>query len=168
MPHHQHDHQVHEDEQHPQCQHSPTCDELLRRRYQFLFHQHEAHGGPDTSVETRQIDEILLESLSDGGHPRHSAEYLAIEAWLVASYTDKTGLYADPAYRVDSTLPELVSTRAEDGYVCPAACPTYEDPGCDGCTACADSAHRQQAQATFALSQMLRQARWEAFVESMA
>ncbi|MFC1436079.1 hypothetical protein ACEZDB_36140 [Streptacidiphilus sp. N1-3] len=158
------------DDDQQQCHHHGHQDpsrvkELLHQRYHFLQHQHEAHQGPDSTVPALHLDEQLLDALSQDVDYQHHREYLAIEAWLVAAFTDQTGCYADPATRVGSVLPELVSIRAGHGYRCPTACPTTEEPGCDRCPACADGDHRQQAQATFALSQLLDQAQWNAYRE---
>jgi len=145
--------------------------ELIHRRYHFLQHQHESHGGPDADIPFLHLDEHVLQTLAANGTSDRdgyfdTAEYLAIEAWAVEAFTKRTGVFTDPQDRAASPLPGSVLQRATTTYACPPGCSTTAEPGCDGCTACEGGAHRRRGLAAFELYRLLDQARWDAYLET--
>ncbi|MFE7194060.1 hypothetical protein [Kitasatospora sp. NPDC057541] len=150
--------------QHHHCGHSHhdhDLDEQLHQRFHHLQHHHR-HGALDATLDPTQADEMVLDRLADRiPGVRTTEDYLAIEAWLAAAYTDRRSCYADPHTHVHSELPTMVRERAAWLYPCPTA------DGLPGCPqACAGADHRAQAQAAFDLSLLLERDRWDFYCQA--
>ncbi|WP_327072026.1 hypothetical protein [Kitasatospora sp. NBC_01302] len=86
-----HPQQCHQDSAHPSGQ---GDGEDLEKRFRFLLHYLEFHGGLNSTVQAQAIDETLFWFLSED--PVFQDVHRAVETRLVAAYNARTGPYAIP------------------------------------------------------------------------